>query len=107
MPTDDTRVLLHQVRELLPRLWRDEHRYQKGGVMLGEFTPRGQQQGDLFAEVPADGGRLMTVIDQIRERGLGRLSFASQGLEPTAWDMKREHLSPRYTTCWQELPKAR
>nr|WP_329618871.1 hypothetical protein [Aeromonas media] len=34
---------------LLPQIWRDGYRYQKGGVMLSEFTPKGQQQADLFA----------------------------------------------------------
>ncbi len=48
-PSDDTRLLLQQVNVLLPQIWRDGYRYQKGGVMLSEFTPKGQQQADLFA----------------------------------------------------------
>lgn len=41
-PSDDTRLLLQQVNVLLPQIWRDGHRYQKGGAMLSEFTPKGQ-----------------------------------------------------------------
>jgi len=47
--THDTRALLALIPELLPRIWRDEQRYQKGGVMLADFTPTNMQQGDLFA----------------------------------------------------------
>ena len=48
-PSDDSRLLLQQVNVLLLQIWRDGYRYQKGGVMLSEFTPKGQQQADLFA----------------------------------------------------------
>jgi DNA polymerase V len=37
--------LLALIPELLPRIWRDEQQYQKGGVMLAASM----QQGDLFA----------------------------------------------------------
>ncbi|WP_240620004.1 hypothetical protein [Aeromonas jandaei] len=29
-PSDDTRLLLQQVNVLLPQIWRDGYRYQKG-----------------------------------------------------------------------------
>ncbi|WP_421304112.1 hypothetical protein [Aeromonas veronii] len=38
-PTHDTSALLALIPELLPRIWLDEQRYQKGGVMLADFTP--------------------------------------------------------------------
>lgn len=106
-PSDDTRVLLQQVSLLLPRVWRDGLRYQKGGVMLGEFTPKGQQQADLFAPVSSQSDALMAVVDQIKARGLGRVSFASQGTGSPEWMMRQEHLSPCYTTRWEDLPVAR
>ncbi|WP_234924567.1 hypothetical protein [Aeromonas enteropelogenes] len=48
-PTHDTRALLALIPELLPRIWRDEQRYPKGGVMLADFTLIGMQQGNLFS----------------------------------------------------------
>ncbi|MEH8248545.1 protein UmuC, partial [Aeromonas veronii] len=48
VPTNDTRELLGVIHSLLSHIWRDGHRYQKGGVMLADFTPIGSQQGDLF-----------------------------------------------------------
>ncbi|MFQ2092650.1 translesion error-prone DNA polymerase V subunit UmuC [Aeromonas taiwanensis] len=106
-PSDDTRLLLQQVNVVLPQIWRDGHRYQKGGVMLSEFTPKGQQQADLFAPSSAQSDALMAVMDQIKAKGLGRVGFASQGTGSPEWMMRQEHLSPCYTTRWEDLPVAR
>lgn len=106
MPTHDTRALLAQIPALLPRIWRDEQRYQKGGVMLADFTPMGMQQGDLFAgdqQAPRSEA-LMQVIDKINRGRLGKVYFAARGRDTREWMMKREQLSPRYTTCFNELP---
>jgi DNA polymerase V len=106
-PTDDTRELLHHVTGLLPHIWRDGFRYQKGGVILGSFTPRDHHQVDLFDNPDATERRLMAVIDEINLRGLGHVGFAAKGVDASEWMMKREHLSPRYTTSWEDLPIAR
>ncbi|MGN5160373.1 translesion error-prone DNA polymerase V subunit UmuC [Aeromonas dhakensis] len=106
MPTHDTRALLAQIPALLHRIWRDEQRYQKGGVMLADFTPMGMQQGDLFAgdqQAPRSEA-LMQVIDKINRGRLGKVYFAARGRDTREWMMKREQLSPRYTTCFNELP---
>ncbi|AXB03302.1 DUF4113 domain-containing protein [Aeromonas caviae] len=106
-PSDDTRLLLQQVNVLLPQIWRDGYRYQKGGVMLSELIPKGQQQADLFAPSSAQSDALMAVMDQIKAKGLGRVGFASQGTGSPEWMMRQEHLSPCYTTRWEDLPVAR
>ncbi|ABK37382.1 translesion error-prone DNA polymerase V subunit UmuC [Aeromonas hydrophila] len=105
MPTNDTRALLALIPQLLPRIWRDEQRYQKGGVMLADFTPSGIQQGDLFAMEQQEPrcGALMQVIDKINQEGLGKVFFGSRGKDNREWMIKREHLSPRYTTSVREL----
>ncbi|WP_236399465.1 DinB/UmuC family translesion DNA polymerase [Aeromonas veronii] len=48
-PTHDTSALLALIPELLPRIWLDEQRYQKGGH-AGRLHPASMQQGDLFAD---------------------------------------------------------
>jgi len=40
----------------------------------------------------------MTRMDKFNRQGRGVLYFAGQGIQQ-AWQMKREMLSPRYTTC--------
>lgn len=50
----------------------------------------------------------MAAVDQINESGLGTVTLASQGSHQTnTWAMKREHLSPAYTTRWSDLPKVK
>jgi DNA polymerase V len=47
----------------------------------------------------------MTLIDKINKSGSGKLWFAGQGINK-AWAMKREMLSPAYTTRVTDLPVA-
>lgn len=45
----------------------------------------------------------MEVLDHLNAKdGRGTLYFAGQGIQ-TAWQMKREMLSPRYTTRYSDL----
>ncbi|QLH69121.1 translesion error-prone DNA polymerase V subunit UmuC [Aeromonas veronii] len=105
IPTNDTRALLALIPPLLSQVWRDGYRYQKAGVMLADFTPSGIQQGDLFAMEQQEhrSGALMQVIDKINQEGLGKVFFGARGKDNREWMMKREHLSPRYTTALAEL----
>jgi len=105
-PTDDTRDLLDVTEVLFCRLWRDGFRYMKGGVMLADFYEHGAYQHDFFRAdgMKANSQALMNVMDQINRSGQGNIFFASQDVSPQ-WAMKREHLSPAYTTQWEALPK--
>ncbi|KAE9635989.1 translesion error-prone DNA polymerase V subunit UmuC [Aeromonas veronii] len=106
IPTNDTRALLALIPPLLSQVWRDGYRYQKAGVMLADFTPSGTQQGDLFAMEQQEprGEALMQVIDKINQEGLGKVFFGTRGKDNREWMMKREQLSPRYTTKLLEVP---
>lgn len=105
-PTDDTRDLLEVADVLFRRIYRSGYRYAKGGVMLADFYEHGAFQQDLFQadNTKINSKALMSVVDKINHSGLGKVFFASQGVSPQ-WSMKREHLSPAYTTRWDELPK--
>lgn len=48
----------------------------------------------------------MRVIDGVNQSGKGQLWFAGQGVEQL-WVMKRDMLSPCYTTRYTDLPVAR
>ncbi|HAS0834729.1 TPA: DUF4113 domain-containing protein, partial [Enterobacter cloacae subsp. cloacae] len=48
----------------------------------------------------------MKVVDGINHSGLGKVWFAGRGITPD-WQMKREMLSPAYTTRWGDIPVAR
>lgn len=106
--TQDTRDIIAAAMRGLERIWRDDHRYAKAGIMLNDFTAAGVAQLNLFDEKPprANSQELMNVLDGINQSGLGQVWFAGRGIDPQ-WKMKREMLSPAYTTRWKEIPLAR
>ncbi|EAS1904510.1 Y-family DNA polymerase [Salmonella enterica] len=108
IPTQDTRDIIAAVVRALDRIWVDGHRYAKAGCMLNDFTPTGVSQLNLFDEVqPRErSDLLMKVLDGINHSGLGKVWFAGRGIAPE-WQMKREMLSPAYTTRWTDLSVAR
>ncbi|HBT4963798.1 TPA: Y-family DNA polymerase [Klebsiella quasipneumoniae] len=108
-PTQDSRDIIAAATRCLDAIWRDGHRYQKAGVMLGDFYSQGVAQLNLFDDnAPRkNSGKLMEVLDHLNAKnGRGALYFAGQGIQ-TAWQMKREMLSPRYTTRYTDLLQVR
>ncbi|HBY7684985.1 TPA: translesion error-prone DNA polymerase V subunit UmuC [Klebsiella pneumoniae] len=108
-PTQDSRDIITAATTCLDAIWRDGHRYQKAGVMLGDFYSQGVAQLNLFDDnAPRQNSeKLMEVLDHLNTKdGRGTLYFAGQGIQ-TAWQMKREMLSPRYTTRFSDLPVVR
>jgi DNA polymerase V len=106
-PSDDTRDFLHVANRLLDQIWKDGYRYAKAGVMLSDFYSQGVHQQDLFASPDSIKGNsaLMCLVDQINEKQPNALFFGSKGTVQ-GWGMKREQLSPAYTTNWEQLPHA-
>lgn len=104
-PTQDSRDIIAAATRSLDAIWKDGHRYQKAGVMLGDFFSQGIAQLNLFDDnAPRRGSeKLMEVLDQLNAKdGRGTLYFAGQGIQQQ-WAMKREMLSPRYTTRFSDL----
>lgn len=104
-PTQDSRDIIGAATRCLDAVWKDGHRYQKAGVMLGDFFSQGVAQLNLFDDnAPRAGSeRLMEVLDHLNAKdGRGILYFAGQGIQQQ-WQMKREMLSPRYTTRYEDL----
>lgn len=103
--TADTRVMVSWALKVLRRIYRPGFAYQKAGVMLSELRPKTMAQASLFVDPETDRGqRLMATLDVINQRwGRGSLRSAAEGMEK-AWQMKRQRLSPSYTTEWQGLP---
>ncbi|HBT1912917.1 TPA: Y-family DNA polymerase [Klebsiella pneumoniae] len=108
-PTQDSRDIITAAIKCLDAIWRDGHRYQKAGVMLGDFYSQGVAQLNLFDDNAPwkNSEKLMEVLDHLNAKdGRGTLYFAGQGIQ-TTWQMKREMLSPRYTTRFSDLLRVR
>jgi hypothetical protein len=76
----------------------------KAGVVLLDLHPAAAVQEGLFDK--ADNPRrvaLMRTVDRLNLRfGRDTVSFAAAGLR-RPWKLRREFLSPCYTTAWDEL----
>lgn len=108
LPTQDTRDVIEVAMRSLDRIWLEGRRYMKAGIMLDDFTPDGVSQLNLFDEdkPQANSAQLMKVLDGINQSGLGHMWFARQGVS-NEWQMKREMLSPAWTTRWDDISVAR
>ena len=80
--------------------------------MLVDLIPQGAQSSNLFDQAASEQiqkqAEVMHILDRINARwGSGTLGLATQHLKNQDWQMKSQLRSPRYTTCWQELPRVR
>jgi DNA polymerase V len=100
----DTMSLIGDAVRAGQRLWRDGYRYAKAGVVLLDLKPRGAMPDTLFpSRDPERSARLMAALDSVNARyGRHTLNPAVAGLT-RAWGMRRQRLSPRYTTHVDEL----
>lgn len=105
IPSNDTRDIIREATEALDRIWVDGHRYMKAGVMLSDFFSQGVAQLNLFDQHQPrpESAALMQVVDRLNRSGRGSVWFAGQGAQKP-WAMKREMLSPCYTTRYSDLP---
>jgi DNA polymerase V len=109
-PSDDSIRLTGAALSGLRRIYKPGFRYIKAGVMLNDIRPAIVQQLSLFdvatttpsAHTSAR-SRLMGIMDRVNHaKGKGTLQLASAGIQ-NAWAMKRDNMTPGYTTRWDEL----
>ncbi len=108
--TDHTPTLIQHALKALKGIYRQGYSYKKAGVMLAGIEPRARRRPTFFQPGKyreQRQKRLMTVMDNINSRwGRNTLQPAETLLAPSDWGIKRQKLSPRYTTSWDELPVA-
>jgi DNA polymerase V len=106
--TSDTLKLNNAAQHLLDRCYKEGFRYWKAGVLLEGLVTQDLIQADLFRSPDTPQQKaLMRVLDSINQRyGRDTLQLAGQGIKQR-WRMRRDMLSPRFTTCWDELPRVK
>lgn len=101
--TDDTLRLTQAALWGLRRIYQPGYDYQKAGITLLELVDAGTTQADLFCQA-RDNTRVMQAMDRInRIWGKGTLRSGAEGINKR-WTMRRERMSPAYTTRWDQLP---
>lgn len=111
-PSCDSSVIIGAALRGLGRIFRHGYGYAKAMVMLTDLSDPARGQAQLMdmldenAERRARRQRLMEVVDRINRReGRETLCFASQGGKNAKWHMKRERLSPAWSTDVRHLLK--
>lgn len=103
-PTADATQLTSVVSQLADELFHEDVLYYKIGVGLLDLVDGQHEQGDFFNPSP-NNKALMSVFDGLNQRyGDSTLFLGAQGIEQK-WQMRRDLLTPQYTTRWQDLPK--
>jgi DNA polymerase V len=106
-PTSDTRDIGAAVMRIFEPIWREGYGWRKAGVLLLDLGAPGQGPVSLFDIIDAPDDGLMKAMDQINARygrGTARLGLAQKDGE---WHMRRENLSPSFTTRWGDIPSAK
>lgn len=105
--TNDHRRVVGSAVEAVRELYRRGTAYKKAGVILTHLLPEGALQPALFGCNPGERERekrLSQAIDSLRATfGREALRLGAQGSGEIL--ASKENRSPRYTTCWEELPK--
>lgn len=111
-PTDDLRIITHLAKNGLSQIFKQGYHYKKTGVCLVDLIPKELRQLDLLHQVSQKELQktedFMLIFDKINQKfGRNTLYLAAEGCNSKPWDARLQMRSPRYTTCWSELPAVR
>lgn len=106
IPTASTNDLIGKSLFLLDQLYEPGTNYKKAGVLVQDLCDAQRVQGNLFESLyrHEQSAELNKVMDNINRRyGKNTLYFSTCG-SVHGWARQEQFRSPRYTTCWDELP---
>jgi DNA polymerase V len=109
--TNATSIMLSSVLPAVDALFIKGRRYKKSGVLFYGLESESIQQLELFRDEAVEAQkvreeRLARVVDTVNNQlGRNTLFYLSEGIE-RPWQMRREFLTPDYTTSWDDLPVA-
>jgi DNA polymerase V len=103
-PTSYTPAIVAAAQALLERIYKPGFVYHKAGVFLTDIVADTERQQSILMGIDNERRvRLMQAVDQINKK------YGSYKVRPLAvsykhgWEMRREHISPRYTTRLNEV----
>lgn len=103
-PSADPMLLTKAAKELLPKIL-DGVKYARAGVVVTDLRPTGAQQVFEPFNNPHEAKNIGPLIQKIKQRhGSAAVGLGLAGMKAgPSWEMRREMMSPRYTTHWDEL----
>lgn len=104
-PTADARTITHHAKRILNTLYLSGYNYAKAGVTLAGITPTKLSQQDFWHGDTQQSTAAMKVLDAINTKyGRNTVKLAAQGFTQQH-AMRQTQLSPRYLTCWHDIPR--
>jgi DNA polymerase V len=101
-PTSDSKLIVKRAVEGIKRIYKEGYRYKKVGIILYELHSSSSVRGLLDYDKPRTDS-LMRSLDEINYRyGSATLRLAAEGIR-RSWHMRREKVSPCYTTSFDQL----
>ena len=99
--------MIQAAHESFERIFKTGESYTRAGIMLTDLCNKNAIQTSLFWDPNTERNKaVLHVVDQLMSKyGRKKIRWAAEGLKQP-WAMRRSHLSPRYTTHWQEIPIA-
>ena len=104
-PTGDTSTMLNKIAAVLPGIFIEGRRYKKAGVIFFGLESASSVQPDIFSYAESSKrDKLYEAVDKINKQfGKKAVFHLAEGIQ-RPWTMKRDHLSPNYTTDWAQIP---
>lgn len=103
-PSADPVVLTKAAKQLLPQVLVGV-KYARAGVMVMDLRPMAMQETFEPFVSAHEARNIGSLLQQIRsDHGVKSIGLGAAGLQSgPSWEMRREMMSPRYTTHWKEL----
>jgi len=102
-PTNSTFEINRLAILAMEMIYKPGINYKKAGVIVHSITPADSFQMKIFGGENPKHQDVLKVIDRLnRKIGNTKIRLGSQSLK-RKWKMRRERLSPSYTSCWDDL----
>ncbi len=108
-PIANNSDILTVIAPFLDKMFIEGRRYKKTGIVFFGLESNSNQQLDLFSDTVKDekSDSLSEAIDKINKQfGKGTVFNLAEGIKKP-WAMKREYLSPSFTTNWEQILKVK
>tara|TARA_S200000501_G_C20839960_1_gene751117 strand:+ start:299 stop:1576 length:1278 start_codon:yes stop_codon:yes gene_type:complete len=100
---NDTSGIIDAALEGLDKIYKAGYEYKKCGIILTKLIQANEVQQSLFHPRREKDEKISKSIDKINQTfGADTIRYAVQG-QNESWSIKREKLSPSYTTNWNEF----
>lgn len=99
VPTDLTNEIVHYALIALQKVYREDYKFKKAGVIITETIPNNAIQQNLFDKIDRNKyERVMSVMDKLNSGFDRNMLVLANQIGSDNWKSKRNKLSPLYTT---------